>query len=95
MNLNWPQIMKVINEDPGAFFDDGGWGFLRGEVKGDDSSESSDSGSAFSDAPESSSEDEESESDFEDDESESDASASASDSGEDWDDMEEKAAKGT
>ena len=27
-SLNWTRIMKVIVDDPEAFFDDGGWKFL-------------------------------------------------------------------
>ena len=27
-SLNWARIMKVIVDDPEAFFDDGGWKFL-------------------------------------------------------------------
>lgn len=28
MNLNWPKIMKTINDDAVKFFEDGGWAFL-------------------------------------------------------------------
>ena len=28
VNLNWSAIMKTINENPAAFFEDGGWKFL-------------------------------------------------------------------
>ncbi len=31
VNLNWTQIMKTINEDPAAFFQEGGWTFLQPE----------------------------------------------------------------
>lgn len=27
-SLNWSKIMKTINEDPEAFLENGGWGFL-------------------------------------------------------------------
>ena len=27
-SLNWVKIMKTITDDPEAFFDTGGWGFL-------------------------------------------------------------------
>jgi hypothetical protein len=29
VNLNWTAIMKTINADPAAFFEEGGWSFLR------------------------------------------------------------------
>jgi nucleosome binding factor SPN SPT16 subunit len=25
LNLQWPQIMKTVNENPGEFFNEGGW----------------------------------------------------------------------
>ncbi|KAI0057097.1 FACT complex subunit SPT16 [Artomyces pyxidatus] len=99
VNLNWGPIMKTINDSPYDFFRDGGWTFLGGtgedseqEEDSDTESEfaaesvesasdaSSDDGSAFdgSDA----SDDEGSGSDFDD---ESD--------GDDWDELEKKAAK--
>ena len=36
-SLNWARIMKVIVDDPEAFFDDGGWKFLdpESDVSGD------------------------------------------------------------
>jgi hypothetical protein len=30
VNLNWPQIMKTVQEDPYEFFKEGGWSFLSG-----------------------------------------------------------------
>ena len=30
VNLTWPAIMKTINEDPQAFYADGGWDFVLG-----------------------------------------------------------------
>ena len=30
VNLTWSAIMKTVNEDPFAFFDEGGWAFLGG-----------------------------------------------------------------
>ena len=27
-SLNWPRIMKTINDDPEGFFESGGWSFL-------------------------------------------------------------------
>ena len=31
MSLNWANIMRTINDDPEAFFEDGGWNFLSAE----------------------------------------------------------------
>jgi hypothetical protein len=31
VNLNWTAIMKTINDDSAAFFEDGGWSFLQGD----------------------------------------------------------------
>jgi hypothetical protein len=36
VNLNWGPIMKTINEDPHAFFLQGGWSFLGGPGAGAD-----------------------------------------------------------
>lgn len=30
VNLSWPAIMKTVNEDPHAFYAEGGWNFLTG-----------------------------------------------------------------
>ena len=30
VNLNWPPIMKMINDNPYDFFQNGGWSFLGG-----------------------------------------------------------------
>ncbi|KNC97903.1 chromatin-remodeling protein SPT16 [Spizellomyces punctatus DAOM BR117] len=92
-NLVWPQIMKTINQDPVGFFDAGGWIILQPDSE-DEASE--DEVSEF----------EMDESDFEesDDDSEeyaSEGEGSASDysgsedesEGEDWDELERKAAK--
>jgi len=100
VNLNWGPIMKTITDSPYDFFQTGGWNFLGG-TGGDDSEQdeesdtesefaaesleseseaNSDDGSAFdgSDA----SDDEGSGSDFDDDSE-----------GDDWDELEKKAAK--
>ncbi|KAG6812757.1 hypothetical protein H0H92_000672 [Tricholoma furcatifolium] len=97
VNLNWGPIMKHINESPYEFFQQGGWTFLGGpggaeahvadsesefEAEADDfvDTESSDDASEFGDSGAS----DESGSDFgDDDDSE----------GEDWDELERKAAK--
>ncbi|OWZ71873.1 FACT complex subunit SPT16 [Cryptococcus neoformans] len=93
VNLSWPAIMKTVNEDPHAFYAEGGWNFLTGSGS-DDGSEESEEGSEFegdSDVfDESSGSDEDSESDFEGD-SDSGSAESLSDEGEDWDELERKA----
>ncbi|KAI9023316.1 FACT complex subunit-domain-containing protein [Hyaloraphidium curvatum] len=94
VNLVWTQIMKTVNEDPAAFFRDGGWSFLdteHSDHENDSESDVSEYMSEGSDEEESSSED--SESDF-DAESEDDSSPAEDDeSGEDWDELEAKARK--
>lgn len=93
-NLNWSEIMKTVNQDPAQFFMDGGWGFLAPGSDMDDSDEESES--EFEAASESDG-GSESESDFS-----AAGSGSGSDdfseeddeeSGEDWDELERKAAK--
>ncbi|KAI9144721.1 FACT complex component Spt16 [Paraphysoderma sedebokerense] len=93
VNLNWSAIMKTINEDPAAFFKEGGWAFLQADSD-DEGSDSEDSASEFEmsdeEFAESSSEsDEYSEAS----ESESGSAEEDSESGEDWDELEEKAKK--
>ncbi|THV07844.1 FACT complex subunit SPT16 [Dendrothele bispora CBS 962.96] len=101
VNLNWGPIMKHINESPHEFFQGGGWTFLKGTTGGAESDLSDQSGSESEfeaeseDFAESSSE---SESNFSDasgsNESGSDfGEGSDSDSGDDWDELERKAAK--
>lgn len=36
VNLNWGPIMKTINDDPYAFFQQGGWSFLGGNGGGEE-----------------------------------------------------------
>lgn len=103
VNLNWSAIIKTIQEDPYDFFNEGGWGFLRSSNSDAGSSES-ESGSEFGDEEEAvaeviSSEEDASDdaggSDFgdSDDDSGSDAEGDLSESGEDWDELERKAAR--
>lgn len=48
VNLNWPQIMKTVTDDPYEFYKEGGWDFLQtGENGQDDSDEESSAESAF------------------------------------------------
>nr|ODO02764.1 FACT complex subunit SPT16 [Cryptococcus depauperatus CBS 7855] len=96
VNLSWPAIMKTINDDPHAFYEEGGWSFLTGDGSDNESSESED-GSVFENsdivATSNSSEDE-SGSEFDEDGSSVSGSAeSLSDEGEDWDELERKAIK--
>ena len=52
VNLNWSQIMKMINDHPLDFFQNGGWSFLGGPGENGDEqsvSEESDEESAFED----------------------------------------------
>jgi nucleosome binding factor SPN SPT16 subunit len=99
LNLQWPTIMKTVQADPHAFFEDGGWSFLAENSDSDKEGDSEDEESAFEisgselEASEPSSNEE---SDFDE-----NASAEASDEeisgedteGEDWDELEKKAKK--
>lgn len=97
LNLNWATIMKTVIVDPHAFFKDGGWSFLNTESDSEDGDEEEEE-SAFEVseeelASEASSEDE---SDFDDNasaEASEDEVSDESEDGEDWDEMEKKAAR--
>jgi nucleosome binding factor SPN SPT16 subunit len=99
LNLNWPMIMKTVNNDTHAFFKDGGgWGFLQEDSDGDGGSDQSDEESAFEidddeldEASDSSEGDSDYDSNASDDEDE--AELSDDDDGEDWDELERKAKK--
>ena len=98
MNLNWAQIMKTVQADPYQFFLDGGWSFLTGTGESDES-EDEEQESEF-EASDEDPQDESEESEEYGSEEESDFSGSGSgseaeseESGEDWDEMERKAAK--
>jgi len=98
VNLNWNPIMKHVNENPYEFFSTGGWGFL-GAPNGEEQESDDDSGeeSEYEQAPSESdySEEGQSASDFGDGSDPSDDGGSGSDfsDGEDWDELERKAAK--
>lgn len=98
VNLNWNPIMKHVNENPYDFFSTGGWGFL-GAPNGEGQESDDDSGteSEYEQAPSESdySEASASESDFKDGSDASDDEGSGSDfsDGDDWDELERKAAK--
>lgn len=98
LNLNWATIMKTVTSDPHQFFVDGGWSFLNTESDDEDGAdeeeesafEVSESELAVSD--ESSAED----SDFDEnasDEMSDEGSEEDFSEGEDWDELEKKAAK--
>ncbi|ORZ39360.1 FACT complex component Spt16 [Catenaria anguillulae PL171] len=102
VNLNWAAIMKTINDDPAAFFEETGWSFLQAGSDDEDGG-SSESASEFeasgSDMDMSDDDDESSAysgsdgSDFDEDDSGSGSGSgggSEDESGEDWDEMEEK-----
>ncbi|KAJ3410484.1 FACT complex subunit spt16 [Chytridiales sp. JEL 0842] len=91
-NLSWPQIMKTINENPGDFFNEGGWSFLQPESSDEEDEEDQESAYEESEFSEDQSE---SEDDYSSDESGSGYSDEDEDeeSGEDWDELERKAAK--
>ncbi|PWN53991.1 putative SPT16-general chromatin factor [Violaceomyces palustris] len=98
VNLNWGAIMKTVNEDPYDFFQEGGWGFLQAGSDDSGSSESesgSEFGSEMDDGESETDDGSDSGSDFGD----SDDSGSGSfdedeeSEGEDWDELERKAAK--
>ncbi|KAJ3517783.1 hypothetical protein NLJ89_g277 [Agrocybe chaxingu] len=104
VNLNWGPIMKHINESPFEFFQQGGWSFLgnAGGVESDHSSESGSDDSEFEvdhdEFVSSPSSDDASDFDNSDasgsDESGSDfGEGDDSDEGDDWDELERKAAK--
>jgi nucleosome binding factor SPN SPT16 subunit len=91
LNLNWPTIMKTVNEDPAQFFKDGGWKFLETESD-DEDGDQSESASEFEmsedDFEEEESEDDDSE--FDEDASVDEGSEMDDESGEDWSELEEE-----
>ncbi|PWN36127.1 putative SPT16-general chromatin factor [Meira miltonrushii] len=99
VNLNWPQILTQIKQDPYGFFEDGGWSFLSTESDSEDNDEdASASGSDFGNEvgesdvfDDESSEDEESDFDEESDEGSGSDFDEDESEGEDWDELERKA----
>ncbi|AMD22447.1 HGR108Wp [Eremothecium sinecaudum] len=101
INLNWATIMKSLQDDPHQFFLDGGWSFLAtgsDDEASDASEEEISEYEASDDDP--SDEDVESEEDYSEggaeefsDEGSEDFSGDDSEGGEDWDELEKKAAK--
>lgn len=93
LNLNWQTIMKTINDDPRAFFEDGGWGFLASDSESEEQ-ESDEEASEFeaASAEEEESSEEDDESDYDDEESsEEEPEDDEDDNGEDWDELDRKA----
>ncbi|KAL7416408.1 FACT complex subunit-domain-containing protein [Mrakia frigida] len=96
VNLTWSAIMKTVNEDPYAFFVEGGWGFLGGDSddQGSDESESASEFEADSDVGAASSKGSSSgESDFDEGASDDEGSEEEYSEGESWDELESKAKK--
>merc|ERR1712200_253070 len=99
-SLNWSKIMKTIVDDPGGFFESGGWSFLDPESdgEGDDDDSEEDENFALSDDEEEgsevSSEDDYSEdSNISNEEDYSEELDSDESSGKDWSDLEAEAAE--
>ncbi|KAI8148314.1 FACT complex subunit-domain-containing protein [Fennellomyces sp. T-0311] len=95
VNLNWSMILKTVLNDPADFYRNGGWNFLGSGSDEEGSEQESESGSEFEmsedDFEESASDDE---SDFASEASEDSMDEEElSDSGDDWDELEEKARK--
>jgi nucleosome binding factor SPN SPT16 subunit len=95
LNLNWGTIMKTLIADPHEFFKQGGWSFLDTESDDEGSEEEEESAFEMSEEDFASEASSEEESDFDDDASAeaSDEEVSEDEEGEDWDEMEKKAAR--
>ncbi|KAM0718079.1 hypothetical protein Q7P37_006411 [Cladosporium fusiforme] len=95
LNLNWGTIMKTLVADPHAFFAEGGWSFLAAESDNESDEEEEESAFEMSEEDFASESESDEESDFDDEASAeaSDEELSEDDEGEDWDEMEKKAAK--
>lgn len=89
VNLNWGSIMKTVTADPQEFFTSGGWSFLDLESDDEDQEEEESEFEVSDDEPED--EDEGSEGFASEDDSEG-SFGSDEESGEDWDELEKKAA---
>ncbi|KAF2000156.1 SPT16-domain-containing protein [Amniculicola lignicola CBS 123094] len=99
LNLNWATIMKTVTSDPHQFFVDGGWSFLATDSD-DEDEDPEDEESAFEvSESELAVSDESSEEDSEFDENASEEMSAEgsedelSEEGEDWDELEKKAAR--
>jgi nucleosome binding factor SPN SPT16 subunit len=97
LNLQWGTIMKTVQADPHEFFKTGGWGFLSTETGSEDEEEESEEESAFEmdESDFASEESSEAESNFDENASQEAEDEEMSDvsEGEDWDELERKAAR--
>lgn len=99
INLNWTTIMKSLQEDPHQFFLDGGWSFLAMGSDDEGSDESEEEVSEYEASEEdptdesSYSEDDYSDEDDMSDEGSDYSGGDEDEEGEDWDELEKKAAK--
>lgn len=99
VNLNWGPIMKTINESPYDFFQQGGWSFLGNAGADSEAEAESDTESEFEANPEELESSESSvneESDYQGSDASDDPGSSVSyesDDGDDWEELERKAAK--
>jgi nucleosome binding factor SPN SPT16 subunit len=99
LNLNWATIMKTVTSDPHQFFADGGWSFLNTESDDEDGEEEEEESAFEVSESELAISDESSEEDSEFDENASDEMSAEgsedelSEEGEDWDELEKKAAR--
>ncbi|KAF2009300.1 FACT complex subunit spt16 [Aaosphaeria arxii CBS 175.79] len=99
LNLNWTTIMKTVTADPHQFFADGGWSFLSTDSDDEDGEEEEEesafevSESELAQSDESSEEDSEFDENASDEMSDEGSDASLSEEGEDWDELEKKAAR--
>ncbi|CCE72790.1 Piso0_000384 [Millerozyma farinosa CBS 7064] len=94
MNLNWTPIMKTIQSDPYQFFVNGGWNFLTGEGDSSDEDEEEEE-SEFEVSDENPSDEDVASEESAYSEASSDSEGSyeeESDNGDDWDELERKAA---
>ena len=97
MNLNWGAILKTVQADPYQFFADGGWSILTGVGDSDEEDEEDEESEFEASDDDPSDEEVESEEASEDNYSsggsESEGSGDEESEGDDWDEMEKKAAK--
>jgi len=98
LNLNWATIMKTVTSDPHQFFVDGGWSFLSTESDDEDEEQEEEESAFEVSESELAQSDESSEEDSEFDENASDemsdeGSEEDFSEGEDWDELEKKAAR--
>lgn len=99
INLNWSTIMKSLQDDPHQFFLDGGWSFLATGSDDEASDESEEEISEYeasedvSDESDDYSEEDGDDDDFSGSASEEYSASGGEEEGDDWDELERKAAK--